>query len=271
MSEETEVQSAAPEAPASESWRDTLPEDLKDDPILARFNDVPAMAKALVSAQKMVGADKIAIPSAGDAEAWGKVYDRLGRPKNGDAYDLAPPAGFSTDDGMIAGYRETAHGLGLSAEQAKGLFDWFMGAEGARHGGIHEQLAAMMRDNEMTLRREWGAAYDDKIALASAAVHALLGDGGVGELNANGYGTDPFVLRLLAEVGERVVEGRVDGEGPRSLGRSPGEARNEIARLQGDQDFIRSYQDRTHPDHADAVARMSGLYQQAYPGGDGAG
>ena len=49
----------------------------------------------------------------------------------------------------------------------------------------------------------------------------------------------------------------------------PGEARNEIARLQADQDFIRSYQDRTHPDHADAVARMSGLYQQAYPGGDG--
>ena len=78
-----------------ESWRETLPDDLRDDPILARFNDVPAMAKALVSAQKMVGADKVAIPSAGDAEAWGKVYDRLGRPESGDGYELAPPAGFS--------------------------------------------------------------------------------------------------------------------------------------------------------------------------------
>ena len=48
---------------------------------------------------------------------------------------------------------------------------------------------------------------------------------------------------------------------------SPGEARQQISALQKDAAFTKSYQDKRDPGHADAVARMKTLYEQAYPAG----
>lgn len=255
-----------------ENWKEALPEDLRADPILDRFNDVPAMAKALASAQRMVGADKIVIPAANDRQGWELVYDRLGRPGSAEGYDLHSPEdmpeGFAPDEGMVRRFRAEAHKLGLTGDQAAGLYQWFLSSEGERFVDVNGQIDALRSRNESELRREWAGRYDDKLAQANEAARVLLGDDGLRQLADGGYSSDPMVMQLLAAVGERVVEGRVDGEGPRSMGRSPTEARSEIARLHGDQEFIKAYQDRAHTGHEDAVARMSRLYEQAYPGGE---
>lgn len=67
---------------ALSNWRDTLPDELKMDASLLKFNDIPSLAKSYVNAQRLIGADKIALPGehATDDE-WSEVYDRLGRPK----------------------------------------------------------------------------------------------------------------------------------------------------------------------------------------------
>lgn len=263
-----------PDAPPAEvvipeNWKETLSEDMRADPVISRFNTVPDMAKALVSAQKMVGADKIAIPASDDTEAWEGVYGRLGRPDGPDKYQLSTPEnmpeGFSVDDDMVSGFRETSHKLGLSDKQAAGLYKWFMEAEGGRHAGVAADLKAVETENEATMRREWGAAYDQNIAQATGAAKALLGDDAVKEITEKGYGTDPFMMRLLHKVGEKIGEAGVDGGDGGTFHHSPDQARQEIARLQTDPDFMKAYQDRAHPSHGESVRRMSRLYQEAYP------
>ena len=270
MTEETSAEGVGLAA-IPHNWKEALPDELRSEPMLERFNDVPALAKALVSAQRMVGADKIAIPAANDREAWGTVYDRLGRPRSADGYDLERPAtvpgDFAVDGGMVERFRTEAHRLGLSADQATGLYRWFLSSESERLADVTNQIDDLRNQNEGELKETWGGRYDEKAALAIDAARMLLAEDDLQRLAANGYTSDPVVMRLLAAVGERVVEGRVDGEGTQSMGRSPAEARSEIERLHTNQEFIKVYQDRVHPDHQDAVARMSRLYEQAYPGG----
>ena len=73
------VQTSAPSAPAI-SFRDSLPEDLRNNPSLKNFNDVGGLAKSYVHAQRMIGADKIALPNQNSTdEDWANVYNKLGR------------------------------------------------------------------------------------------------------------------------------------------------------------------------------------------------
>ena len=65
------------------SFLSSLPEELQKEPSLQNFTNVGDMAKTLVHSQKMVGADKIAIPSKhATEEDWKQVYTKLGLPYN---------------------------------------------------------------------------------------------------------------------------------------------------------------------------------------------
>jgi len=125
MSDET------PATPAEEgeapSLMDLLPEDLRSDPSLQPFKDVPELAKSFVHAQRMIGMEKLPVPGPNATdEDWNVVYDKLGRPEAPDKYELpAPPEGFELDPEMASAFRETAHKLGLLPQQAAGLFDWY--------------------------------------------------------------------------------------------------------------------------------------------------
>ena len=43
-------------------WKSGIPEDLRNHPSIANMQDVGSLAKSMVHAQSMVGADKIAVP-----------------------------------------------------------------------------------------------------------------------------------------------------------------------------------------------------------------
>ena len=86
MSDVAMAQGVAPEPasgePATDDWKSSLPEDLRMDPSIANAPSVESMAKSYVSAQRMVGLDKIAVPTEHSTdEEWTQVYDKLGRPE----------------------------------------------------------------------------------------------------------------------------------------------------------------------------------------------
>ena len=78
--EETQSQeTVAQETPVA--FADTLGEEFRGNPIFANFQDVNGLAKSYMHAQRMIGADKIAIPGkhATDEERL-EVYRKLGSP-----------------------------------------------------------------------------------------------------------------------------------------------------------------------------------------------
>ena len=79
-----EVQSEQPtEQPiqSEQSFVDTLPEDVRAEPSLKNFQDAGQLAKSYVHAQRMVGADKISVPTKhATDEDWNQVFSKLGVP-----------------------------------------------------------------------------------------------------------------------------------------------------------------------------------------------
>lgn len=263
---ETETTDAAPSNDVD--WRASLPDGLRADPTIAQLGSVADGMKMLVHAQRMVGRDKVALPAA-DApeEDWAAVYDRLGRPEKPEDYELTPPEGLGEglafDEALTGRFREQAHKLGLLPGQVQGLFAWYMGEQA--HGADGAQQAAEVAAGE--LRKEWGAAYDRRLDEARRAARVLGGDGLLKHLAESGIGNDPQVIRAFAKAGRLLAEADAPETGANDgFIRSGEAAKNEIARLQGDTGFMAAYRDRLHPDHGQAMTRMRGLFEAAYPG-----
>ena len=143
------------------NWRDSLPDELKMDASLLKFNDVPSLAKSYVNAQRLIGADKIALPSehATDDE-WLEVYDRLGRPQDAKNYDLKYEG--ESDDQLIGAFAETAHGLGLNNKQAQGLLEFYNKLATDSVESMTEAASQATDDGLADLKKEWGRAFDQK-------------------------------------------------------------------------------------------------------------
>ena len=79
---ETATESAQPTATATpQTFVDTLDESIRGEPSLKNFNDANTLAKSYLSAQRMIGLDKIAIPNQNSSqEEWNAAFNCLGRP-----------------------------------------------------------------------------------------------------------------------------------------------------------------------------------------------
>ena len=74
------------------NWYDSLPQDMREDQNITKFESVEVLAKSWQHAQKMIGADKIPMPQTDDD--WSNVYTRLGRPYEANLYNIEAPEGF---------------------------------------------------------------------------------------------------------------------------------------------------------------------------------
>lgn len=243
--------------------------DIKNDPSLQQVNSLEDLAKSYVHAQKLVGKDKIALPSSpDDHEAWNDVLSKLGRPESPDKYELPQPAEDSrvqVRDEMQDAFKQKVHELGLTDKQAKDLWGWYIGevAEG-EVAKLDEKMEQQRAEAEKALRQEFGNQFDAKLQDAYRAATEYGGDELVEKLEQSGLGNDPTVLKFLAQVGSTLREDTVGGSSPQ-MGFTPDQAKQELTRLKSDKEFMQTYLDNTATGHDAAVERMKKLYADAYP------
>ena len=96
-------------------WRSALPEDIRDNPSFAKFNDVTSLASSYVNLQSHLGRDKIAKPVT-DSD-WDDVYEFLGRPESAYKYEIELPKGLPDEiasqfnDETLSSFKQEAHKL----------------------------------------------------------------------------------------------------------------------------------------------------------------
>jgi hypothetical protein len=250
------------EADTAPDWRADLDGDLGALVQQKGWRSARDVLTSYQNLEKLVGGDRVALPGRdAGAEAWGPVWDKLGRPKDAAGYDFAPPEGVAYDKAHADWFRETAFKLGLSQDQARELHDAFI----AHFPAAAETESA--DEPEVDLRQLWGRQYDRNMAAARRAYGAFLGDEKPFQEIADGIGEEAL-MDLLAKVGRATAEdsitARADahGNGPRSAG----EALSEIARLQqaAKADPKHPYVNKTHPEHKATVKRMEDLFAVAY-------
>lgn len=251
-----------PSPSPSGDWKTGLPEDIKDDPSLKAISDIQALAKSYVHSQRMIGADKIVVPNKyATPEDWKNVYAKLGLPESVEKYELKTKEGADPKDNFFVGFREQAHKAGILPHQAQQLYDWY---DSTIADMVKNQQAAISQQAEAEvseLRQEWGQAFDMKVRAAKAVVQKFGDDNFKTYLEETGLGNNPQLIKLMAKIGESLVEDKFRGDGDAPAALTPQFAQKEINKILGDPKH--PYYDNRHPGHADAVTEMQRLFSMS--------
>lgn len=244
----------------STDWTSGLSDELKGFVQNKGFKDPGTAIESYRNLEKLVGAQEslLKLPQKeDDAEGWGKVWNKLGRPEKAENYELAKIFG----DKELAGEMETwFHELGVSTKQARSFVEKFKASLDADDASEKEAYTKKVETENNALKKEWGAAYDQNIQAAKKAAQTFgLTDEMVTKLEgALGF---PGLMKFMSNIGSKIGEADFVSGNSTSFGRAltPEAAIARMADLKRDKDFVNKY---LNGDHA-AKAEMERLQRFA--------
>lgn len=253
------------------NWRMKISDaTLREHPSLASIQDLDGLVKSYVNAQKLIGAEKVALPNEKwtDAE-WNEFFNKMGRPKTAEGYQFTRPQmpeGIDYDEAMHEHFFNEMHTAGLSQRQAEKLYNTFNEyqlKQFEKHQMDHERQCEAAIEN---LKKEWNRFFDTKLNHARLAVKTFGGPTLQNKLDTTGLGNDPDIIKAFAEMGAILAEDTTHGAARTSFTANPESAKAEINNLNLDSDFMKALTDRNHMGHAAALEKWKQLHTLAYPG-----
>jgi hypothetical protein len=281
----TAVGEAQNTQPVEKSFSEQIPEEYRNEASLTNVKDMNALVKGYVHAQKELGsrvrvpgpdaspevkaefnkrmeaAGYITAPDLNDPAQKDAIFNKLGRPETPDGYDATIPEelGAIVNEGQLKTYRELAHKVGLSKEQAKALLEFDVNR-------TMEQMENSAGVAKETLKGEWGDAFDQRLTLSKDALkhfEAKYPDA-VAAIKNGPAGNNPVVLMMAAELGRMYKEsGIIVGNRSVSYGLTPTEAKARINEVMTNNSH--PYHKDSDPKHWAAVEEVEQLYKAAYP------
>jgi hypothetical protein len=251
----------APAATGTGNWYDSIEDaDLKGYLQNKGWKDPTELANGYRNLEKLVGSEKVPLPKgAEDKEGWNRVYDALGRPKTADEYKIQVPEGGSPEFAKAAAGK--FHELGISAQQAQQLTEWYNAQAQAQMGQMQQGSAQKTEADLAAIKTEWGAAYNENLELGRRAAREFGLDQSKLAAIENGLGTGEM-LKFMAKLGRGLTEHNFEGgKSTTSFGMTPEAAQSRIAALRQDQAWSSKY----ISGDADAQAEMKRLMAVAYP------
>lgn len=276
------------DVPKEASWKDYLSDDLKSDSSIQDFKDLDGLVKSYKSSQSMLGSsiripsedasDEVKnefysklkevpgitkLPDFDNPEEVASFYNQLGRPESSDKYEFNFSEDMAVDNESLNQFKELAHSIGLTNEQAKKLAEF----ESNRYNQYNERLTESKQNAESTLKEVWGNDYNNRLAGAKEVIK-MYGDkfpDAVQELVSGPAGNNPAFLSMLSELyGSLKESGTVNMSNSNlNYGMSAEEAKMKIQDIMGNPSH--AYFNDSDPNHKDAVSKMSKLFEAAYP------
>lgn len=254
---------AAPtEVKFPDNWKMGLPSELREDSSLKSIVDVQGLAKSYINAQKLVGADKIPVPSKhATDEDWRGVYSKLGLPEDPKGYEFKAD-GIKPE--TTEAFRAAAHKAGLLPKQAQGVIEWLgehskQVVEQAKQAHISKQS-----DEIKALKTEWGAAFDQKVSAAANIFKEFATQDDIKYIQESGLSNDTRLLKIFAKVADSLKDHKIVGNQNSGEGMlTPDAAQEKIGSIFGNKEH--PYNIPSHPNHKSAVDEVQKLFSQAYP------
>jgi|TARA_B100000242_G_scaffold151703_1_gene108333 hypothetical protein len=263
---EEQSQPSGETAPAEASWRDSLPDDIKDNASLSKFSDVSTLAKSYINAEQMIGKDKFVVPSqSASEEEWAEVYAKLGRPEAADQYQIDTSGIEDLDENMFNGFREAAHKHGLNDQQAKGILDFYQGLAAQVENESNNNAVLQAQQSERELREEWGRSFDSNTSAAKNVFNTFFKDSGLDQIElADGslLGNHPALVRGLSKLSQVLSEDTIAGNEAGVVDTASLQA--QINDLTGPNS---PYWDKQNPQHANTVEKVLALREMLSPEG----
>ena len=160
----------------AENWRDSLPEDIRADESLNVLTDFQGAIKQLVTANKMIGKDKVVVPgpNASDEEK-AEFHKALGKPQTLADYKFTVPDDMKetyTEERMTKA-RQLADALNATQEQFETYMKLDADAERQAILGAGEQHDLDVKNADDELRKRFGNAYDERMHVANRLIEEV--------------------------------------------------------------------------------------------------
>ena len=259
--EATVLDQSQPTQEQQVDFQSLIPEDYKEEKSLQNFSNMNDFVKSYLHSQKLVGADKIPVPNKmATDEDWKAVYDRLGRPETPDGYKYNLPKETKLEESTLKAFSEEAHKLGLLPKQAEGIINYYnsIAEQSEQAATVNEEAARA--EAEAELRKEYGPAYDLKIAQARNLATNTFGQDFLRDTKlADGsvLGNHPQVVRAFADLASKMSEdSMVPGESTSAMIVKEIDSEIESLTQPGS-----AYWDKTHINHRKAVSEVQRLYE----------
>jgi len=251
------VKGADTPAPQTSSWKDSISEEFRKDPSIEKFTEIDALAKSYINATKMIGQDKIVIPTKNSGqEAWDEAYAKLGRPESADKYNFDVKSEIvNMDENAIKSFAEQSHKLGLNNKQAAGILDFYKNnMEGsAQQAKIDTETAQSQAEQE--LRQEWGRDFEGKVKQAGALAKANINPEILDMTLSNGIrlGDHPEIIKGFAKIAGMMSEDKIVATESENVN-TVADIETEISAITNDTDG--PYWNKQHPDHDKIVQQV---------------
>ena len=260
-------------APVADSWHSGFDQetvgwlDARGLTKLSEKEALPALVKGFRDTQKFVGTPAEKLLKLPDFDKADKVeldqfYNKLGRPAEAKDYNIKVPEGVPTEFSEWA--KGMFHEAGVNSRQAEQIAskwnEYISGAEGQSKEAQQQQV----KDQEASLKHEWGDAYDKQMSIAKNAATSMGFTPEKVDALQSALGYDG-VMKMMASIGEKIGEsGFVSGDSSTSFNGAltPAQAVSKISVLQGDKEWTAKYL----AGNAEARAEMTRLQAMAYPG-----
>ena len=252
-----ETKQEATTSTTQSTWKDSISEEFRKDPNIEKFTEIDALAKSYINATRMIGQDKVVIPTNNSTEdQWNEVYDKLGRPESAEKYSLdAKSKVVSLDENAVKQFAETSHKLGLNNKQAQGLLEFYkQNMEGtAQQAKIDTETAQAQAEQE--LRSEWGREFDTKVKQASSLAKANIKPEILDMTLSNGtrLGDHPEIIKGFAKIAGMMSEDKIVSTESESV-QSNQSIQDEIDTIINDK--ASPYWHKGHPNHDKQVQQV---------------
>jgi len=237
------------------NFQDLIPEEYRGEKSLSNFKDMNDFVKSYLSAQKIVGADKIPVPNKFATEDdWKAVFTKLGAPEKPEDYKYSFKEG-ELDKDLVASFNVEAHRLGLLPQQAESLIKYYNDFAEGNAVQTEEKAAQTRIHTENELKKEFGPQYVKRLDQAKRLASSTLGNDFLeNTLLADGsrLGDNLNVVKAFSDLAEKLSEDEVV-KGDSSSYMTANEIEKEIASLTEEGS---PYWTKTHPNHQKAVQEV---------------
>ena len=160
----------------TEDWMEKagVSEDLRGDLTLKSTKSVASLSSQLVNAQKMIGKNPnmAVIPTEQSTEEErNEFYKLCGRPDTPDEYAITHAEGIGEVDVEVEGaFKNLVHSEGLRPETVQKLIELDDARMMAMRQAMENAEIQKTADCEEALKKQWGAAFDERRHLANRMI-----------------------------------------------------------------------------------------------------
>lgn len=250
-------------------WAETFSPELKEYIANKGFKDPSMLLDSYINLEKLRGVPQerlLKLPEAADSPEWGQVWSKLGRPDSPEGYGIEVPE--KADPEFYNWAKSAFHKLNFTKDQATNLLTEFSQYSEGVKLTAQEKYKQQVSEQELALKKEWGAAYHQNIAVAQEAVKKFGVPAEAVDALEKTLGFDG-VMKFLSNIGSKLGESRFiagnqgAGFSPENGGiLTPDQAKARISSLKKDPTFVQRYVAGDY----EAKKKMDLLHEMAYPG-----